>query len=416
MARGDLYYGPRKRSGRTARSGRRAGFWRVRRGGESSRKPRVAPSGGRGRVFSILDWLMLVVSVAVAAAVVVSWLARWINPSIYGVFSTAGLFMPLFFAGNFLCLLYWLIRWRRGVFVPLGVFIAGIWGITAFFNPEFTKDYSDFSRDRSLVGVVSYNVRGMMAPVEGWQGRLRSSMPEVVAVVDSLRPDVLCMQEFQSTRETPRNMFEEALPNYHYKRVRYKIDSGGDDVGWGNAIYSKFPIVESGHIDFEGTSNSILWADVAVHRDTVRIFCAHLQTTAIKSEDEQYLVDMDFMRDSTRSSQMRRMAAKLTRGYVVRAAQADTLAGRIASSPHPVVVCGDFNDTPVSYAYRRIKGKLKDSFREAGRGYGYTYRGFFDLLRIDYVLHSRSMECVEYRSPAFEASDHNPVYVKLRLN
>ena len=376
MARGDLYYGPRRHKNRGDGS-RRGGFGRGgfgRRKGENHRRKRTRSADEHGRRFSFFDWLMLAVSMLVAAAVVVSWAAQWINPTIFGVFSTAGLFMPLFFVANLLCLLYWLIRWRWGVFVPLTIFATGIWGLSIFFKPEFTKDYTDFSGDRSLVSIATYNVRGMMAPIDGWHGRMKSSMGDVIDVVKSLRPDILCMQEFQSTRENPAEKFENALPNYHYKRLRYKIDrSAGDDTGWGNAIYSKFPITDSGHIDFEGTSNSILWADVAVSRDTLRVFCAHLQTTAIKSEDEQYLVDMDFVADSERGSQMRRMAGKLTRGYVVRAAQADTLAARIASSPHPVVVCGDFNDTPMSYAYRRIKGDLKDSFREAGHGYGYTY-------------------------------------------
>ncbi len=234
-------------------------------------------------------------------------------------------------------------------------------------------------------------------------------------MVDSLRPDILCIQEFASTPENPASDFEAALPVYYYKRVRYNVAGSEQNYGWGNAVYSKFPITASGHIDFEGTNNSILWADIAIRRDTVRVFNAHLQTTAIKASDERYIVGGDFVGDSTRTSRVRGIVGRLTRNYVIRAAQADTLAARIASSPHPVIVCGDFNDTPASWAYHRISRGLGDSFREAGQGYGYTYRGFFNLLRIDYMLHSREIECVEYSSPSFDNSDHNPVAVKLRM-
>ncbi len=320
-----------------------------------------------------------------------------------------------FGSANFLCLLYWVIRWRRGVYLPLVVFVAGLWGLTLFYRPALTQDHSDHSRDRSLVTAVTYNVRGMMRPIEGTSSGVRSSMVDVVAVVDSLRPDILCIQEFASTPENPSSSFEAALPVYHYKRIGFNIAGNSENHGWGNAIYSKYPIAASGHIDFDGTNNSILWADVAVRRDTVRVFCAHLQTTAIKASDERYIVDMDFVGDSTRTSRVKGMLGRLTQNYIIRASQADTLAARIASSPHPVLVCGDFNDTPASWAYRRISRGLRDSFREAGNGYGYTYRGFFNLLRIDYMLHSPSMECVEYLSPGFDNSDHNPVAVKLRI-
>jgi endonuclease/exonuclease/phosphatase family metal-dependent hydrolase len=262
---------------------------------------------------------------------------------------------------------------------------------------------------------MSYNVRGMMRLTDGTPPRLRSSMSDVVRAVDSLRPDILCIQEFASTPENTSGSFETALPNYHYNRKRFNISGSEREHGWGNAIYSKYPIVGSGHIDFEETNNSILWADIAVNRDTLRVFGAHLQTTAIKASDEQYIVDMDFMGDDVLASRMRGMLGRLTQNYVIRTAQADTLAARIASSPYPVVVCGDFNDTPASYAYRRISEGLRDSFREAGGGYGYTYRGFFNLLRIDYLLHSRDMECVEYLSPSFDNSDHNPVAARLRF-
>ncbi len=376
---------------------------------------RGGSSGGRRRL-SILDWLMVAVSVLVAAGFVLSWMARRVPPATYGVLSAAGLFAPVLYAVNFVCLLYWVIRWRRGVYIPLAVMVAGLWGVTLFFRPQLTQDHTDLSRDRSLVSVVTYNVRGMLRPAAGAGSSLRSSMGDVVAVVDSLRPDILCLQEFASTEVSPARRFEESLPLYNYSRKRYNITGSDQNYGWGNAIYSKYPIAGSGYMDFEGTNNSILWADIAVRRDTVRVFNAHLQTTTIKASDERYIVDMDFVADDDNLSRVRGMLGRLTRNYIIRSAQADSLAARIAASPYPVVVCGDFNDTPFSWAYRRIARGLKDSFSEAGRGYGHTYRGFFDMLRIDYMLHSPRMTCVWYDSPSFDNSDHNPVAVKLRFN
>lgn len=367
------------------------------------------------RRYSLADYLMFAVSVAVAIAFILSMAARWIHPARYGLLSAAGLMMPVLFIANFFCLLYWIMRWRTGVVVPLAVFLIGIWSITMFFKPQFIENYTDLSKDRSIVSVMTYNVRGMIQEVDHKAKTFVSSMDDIISVIDSLKPGILCMQEFQSTRGYSRHHFEEELPQLPYKRVRYNI--GGDgDLGWGVAIYSQYPILNSGHLDFEGTSNSIIWADIAANRDTVRVFNAHLQTTSITASDHEFIVNMEFVTDSTRSNKMKRMVGKLSNNYVIRAGQADTLARSIKESPYPVIVCGDFNDTPMSYAYRKINKRLRDSFREAGSGYGYTYRGFFNLLRIDYIMHSKNIECVEYVSPSFGYSDHNPVAVKLRLN
>ncbi len=410
MARRELSYFEAERRNRSRRSRSHSSGHRR----SNSFDGNGSRGGRKKRRFSFFDHLMLAVSVVIAIGVVLSWAARWINPVSYGFMSAAGLLMPALFAVNFLCLLYWIIRWRRGVFIPLVVFVAGVWSVSLFFRPEFIQKHADSTAGRGTVCVATYNVEGMMREAPG-TGRLRSSMHEVVGVIDSLRADIICIQEFQSTSEHPASRFEHALPVYNYNIKRFNIASTGTGHGWGNAIYSKFPITGSGHLDFKGTNNSVLWADIAIRRDTVRVFCAHLQTTAIKASDERYIVEGDFVGDSTLNSRVKGMLGRLTRNYVIRSAQAEALADSIASSPYPVIVCGDFNDTPVSYAYRKILRRLRDSFREAGAGYGYTYRGFFNLLRIDYVLHSRDIECVEYSSPSMASSDHNPVVTRLRL-
>ncbi len=82
----------------------------------------------------------------------------------------------------------------------------------------------------------------------------------------------------------------------------------------------------------------------------------------------------------------------------------------------PVIVCGDFNDTPMSYVYRTMAKGLNDAFSRSGSGYSHTFRGFFNTLRIDYVLCSDSFEPISYEVPAVDYSDHLPVVVRLKKN
>ncbi|HJA88402.1 MAG TPA: endonuclease/exonuclease/phosphatase family protein, partial [Candidatus Parabacteroides intestinavium] len=72
-------------------------------------------------------------------------------------------------------------------------------------------------------------------------------------------------------------------------------------------------------------------------------------------------------------------------------------------------VCGDFNDTPASYVYHRLKGSLTDGFQECGRGYRYTFRQLYRLWRIDYILHAKDFTGTASVSPDWPYSDHNPV-------
>ena len=100
--------------------------------------------------------------------------------------------------------------------------------------------------------------------------------------------------------------------------------------------------------------------------------------------------------------------------YKLRAIQADTLSSRIKKSPYKVIVCGDFNDTPVSYTYNTVKGDLIDSFEESGSGIGQSYNGAFPSFRIDYVLHSKDIKSISYSCPKIPLSDHFPVVVRIK--
>ena len=84
-------------------------------------------------------------------------------------------------------------------------------------------------------------------------------------------------------------------------------------------------------------------------------------------------------------------------------------------SPYPVILAGDFNDTPSSYTYREMKGALTDGFRRCGNGYGGTFRYLGGLLRIDYVFYDDTFECVRYYMPSEVVSDHKVVIAELRF-
>ena len=366
----------------------------------------------RGGIVAVLDALLALATLAVSAATLLAFTAQWIHPDKAGLLPVLCLVIPVLYITETALLLYWTARWKKLAFLPLGVLAIGLFSLNGFFKPEFGRTYSEPAADKSAFTVMTYNVMGIM---QRENNKLYSSMDTVAGIIASVRPDILCIQEFQSTAEAPKEKLDRLLPWLPYSTAAYKRETS-ENRGWGVAIYSRYPILKTGVIDYDGTSNSTKWADIRIDTDTVRVFCSHLQTTAISTSDHDFITNMDFVTDSTRNEKLGNIYHKLKQNFSIRARQADSLAPHIALSPHPVIVCGDFNDTPMSYVYHTMSRGLKDSFKQAGRGMQSTYRGFFDMLRIDYILHSPSMRTVRYDVPDFDVSDHNPVVAAIKFD
>lgn len=227
--------------------------------------------------------------------------------------------------------------------------------------------------------VLTYNVRSFIDD-DG-----ERCIDSVAKVIKALNPDILCLQEMGFS-DIADSLF---APMYSMPRSLSRVNLSP-------AIYSRYPIVRAGRVD---TLINFVWADVVIKNklkdDTIRIFNSHLHTTAIRRDESLFIENHDYFDDDS-LSRVRNMINRLAENNKVRAEQADTLKTMIEQSPYPTIVCGDFNDTPVSYTYRRVGRGLNDAFREVGRGYSNTYRGFFDMLRIDYVFATEEFEPLSY--------------------
>ena len=204
-----------------------------------------------------------------------------------------------------------------------------------------------------------------------------------------------------------------------YRRAVYSRDGEGT-AGVALAVYSKLRILASGAVDcvndVDTTRATAVWADLRLDRDTVRVFCNHLRSTHIKSSDSDYLMNYRFLTDTASHEKLHSILSRLRYNSISRSHQVDSLSQLIAATPHARIVCGDFNDTPLSYTYRLMSRGLQDAFREKGRGFSHTYRGFYNTFRIDYVLVSDDFEVLSYEVPSVEFSDHHPVFVRLKYN
>ncbi len=182
----------------------------------------------------------------------------------------------------------------------------------------------------------------------------------------------------------------------------------------GTAVFSRCPIVNKGMLPFDASySSSCIYFDIVKGADTVRIYNVHMESYQLDEEDRRFVKEITKGNADNITENVKDIGSRMIKANKRRAKQALQISVHLQSSPYKVILCGDFNDTPLSYTYHMLKRGLKDSFIEAGRGLGNTYIGEFPSFRIDYVLHSPSFRTVGYARDQVVWSDHYPVAAKL---
>jgi endonuclease/exonuclease/phosphatase family metal-dependent hydrolase len=165
-------------------------------------------------------------------------------------------------------------------------------------------------------------------------------------------------------------------------------------------------------IPFGNTANSCIWADLQTPKGIVRVYCVHLQSNRMSYTANKIATEGD-LREKQTWKDIRFVLSRYKQAVQVRAEQAQAVARHAAQSPHPVIICGDLNDPPVSFVYRVLSKNHLDSFVEKGGGLGVTFGGRLPGLRIDYVLTNPKFKIRSHEVIKSELSDHFPVLVSL---
>ena len=214
-------------------------------------------------------------------------------------------------------------------------------------------------------------------------------------------PDILCVQEVSSYRA---QTIMERLNFPHSYKIPYR----------GTSILSKHPILKSGEIEFTTKANSCLWADIKINNNIVRVYSLHLKSNQVSTETEQILAKGG-MQEKEAWDNIKGVFGKFRYMSKIRVQQAKKVRAHLETSPHPVILCGDFNDTPQSYVYRMLSNGLHDTFQEKGFGIGTTYAGKIPALRIDYILTYAAFDILDFEILKSDYSDHYPIKAVLEL-
>lgn len=369
----------------------------------------------------ILRKFILYANVAFAVFLILSFLSPHLSPEKIWFPAFLGLAYPYILLVNVLFLFGWIFLKRKELVISLLAIILG-WGTFTDYlsirpfrlmkKGHYTTMVRKQRKADHQLKFVSFNVRAFNHYPRGHNPSPRT---EILTFIRDEDPDVLCIQEFYSIN---RAGFRESdvlrkLDNMPYRHIGYTASNRSH--GYGIATFSHYPIIRTGSIPLEGRSSICVFSDLLLDQDTFRVYNLHLQSVNLDSEQYQILDSIKFRYDDQQIEEIKDISFRLRDAFIKRAAQADIIAAHIADCPHPVIICGDFNDTPVSYTYRTIGNGLQDAFSESGWGLGRTYNGKFPSFRIDYILHSESIDALFFWREKVMLSDHFPIIAYLKM-
>ncbi len=335
-----------------------------------------------------------VLMLIVAGLLVVSYVSMFINPSKTWWFTLFGLMFIPFTAFNFILLL-WAIKRRSKTFViPLLAIATSLLFIGRYI--QFGDDDQVVSDDPTLK-ILSYNV-----------GRFSTcDKDSLFAFIRSQDPDIVCLQEYYvSDIDKVRGQLRDQMKGY---RSEFYLFPMADGSAFGNVTLSRIPVKGKGKIKFEESANLAIYTDYEYHDRAFRVYNCHFESYSISLPG---LLRGLFKADK---AAMVETGDRVKKSISRRPKQVDMVFEDIERCPVEAFVCGDFNDDPMSYTYFRMTRGRKDSFREAGKGFGATFTRLWPMLRIDYIMLPDRFDALEHTTPRVKYSDHYPVISTIEL-
>lgn len=289
---------------------------------------------------------------------------------------------------NTFLLIYYVSGFKRNALFPLFTLLLGL----PFIFISFSVSSSD--QAEKTFSILSFNSK--LFREEDTYDEFSEEMIDWV-INDS--SSIKCIQEFCTNPKWPGLDVYGEIERSGYNGYSFASKTIHNQ---GLAIFTKFPIVNSGTLfQRKLTVNNIIFADIKINEDTLRVYNCHLSSMNIILYEYKSLKEP--------KSKAKKLISKLREGGISRSKEIDVLLAHASQSPHPVLICGDFNEIPYSFNYFRFKELYSNSFEEAGNGFGFTLNNALFFLRIDHQFYGNGIEAKRYEvDKSMRISDHFP--------
>ncbi len=317
----------------------------------------------------------------VAFLLLICFILPYLPPKTFPTLSLLSLVVSLLIILNILFAIYWAIQLRRRFFISFAVLFISYFYFNVFYEVSSEGDVSQY---KNTLNVLSYNVRLFNA----YEKNPTTDASQIISeILTEEVPDVVCVQEYYKPNKIDFSV-------YKYKYIHFKSEK----AKLGHAIFSKYPLINTGAFDFEETYNNTIYADIVKDTDTLRIYSVHLQSLGI-------IPRVSFLQESDNE----KLRKRVSRAFEMQQNQVEAIIAHKKKTKYPVILCGDFNNTPFSYSYRKLKNDMQDAFRERGNGLGTTFKFEKFPMRIDYFFASEGLDIISFDTMEKTFSDHYAV-------
>lgn len=328
-----------------------------------------------------LNKIVYWINIIAAFLLLISFVLPYVPPKSFPTLSLLSLIVSPLILMNILFFVYYAIRLKRKLIISLIVLMIAYLHFNPFFEFSSENNSADYN---NTLHILSYNVRLFNAYEKNPSKDVSIIISEILNIQ---QPDVICIQEYYNDNKMD-------FSGYPYSFIHFNDGKGI----FGHAIFSKYPLLNKGAFDFKDSNNNTIYVDIVKGDDTLRIYNLHLQSLGITPGVISW-----------QEGKKDKLIKRISRTFIIQQQQMEDILDHKNTSPNPVLLCGDFNNTRFSYVYRRLRGDMKDAFVECGNGIGTTY--LFDSypMRIDFILVSKELDVVKFETVKKSFSDHYPV-------
>lgn len=363
----------------------------------------------------ITERLLIVCNIIMGVLFLAGAFGGSFDPETYWFLSLFTLALPYFIFILLVFFVFWI--FIKPVWCLISVlFLAIGWSAVNNIIPPRLHSAFTMNKNPRSIRVMSWNVEQFN--IQNYKNN-PSGKSHMLNLINEYSPDIACLQEAVAGESKEAiNYFPDIVKALNFKDnfFAYRLADNFDRYHhFGTIIFSRYPIIRKQFMvnNPDDYNSTFQYVDVLIGQDTVRVFNMHLQSLKFSKENRNYLDSLNL--NSASASESMNVVEKIKSGVMKRAIQARFARDEINHTPYPKIICGDFNDVPVSYAYNIVGKGLQNAFVEKGAGLSPTFIGISPTLRIDNIFVDSNFVVTQFKRIKKVLSDHYPIITDVEL-